>query len=164
MAVRLFNRRILKVYSENFTLSPKQLRGFGTTAKLEWKKVKFTAGNRSSVPADRGIYAFVVEDNRSQLPPHGYVMYVGITGDTGGHNLRKRYGDYLRDKVDEKRVGINFMLNNWGPSLYFHYAVLSDKRYRLAILEAQMNDALIPPYSFKDFSAEIRKAKKAFRL
>jgi hypothetical protein len=160
----LFGKRKLKLYSENFTLSPKQLRKFTTTAKLEWKKVRFTAGNLSAVPIDRGIYAFVVEHNSSQLPPHGYVMYVGITGDTSNHNLRRRYGNYLRDKRVDKRAGIHFLLNNWAASLYFHYAVVSDKRYSLASIESQMADALIPPFNTNDFSAEIRKAKRAFRL
>lgn len=152
----------LKIYAKDFTLSPKQLRTFSTTAKLDWKKVKFTPGNHKSVPVARGIYAFVVEHNVSQLPPHGYVMYVGITGDTGKHNLRRRYGNYLRDKLVDKRAGIHYMLNNWAASIYFHYAVVADKRYRLATLETNMTDALIPPYNSKDFSAEVRKAKKAF--
>jgi hypothetical protein len=152
----------LKPYRETFTLSPKQLRKFATTAKLDWAKVKFTAGNHSFVPLARGVYAFVVEHNISQLPPHGYVMYVGITGDSGKHNLRRRYGNYLRDKRIDKRAGIHYMLNNWAASMYFHYAVVSDKRYSLATLESQIADALIPPFNKQDFSAEIRKATKAF--
>lgn len=162
MLFKLFVNK-LKVFEKTFTLSPQQLRKFATTAKLDWKKVKFTPGNNRFIPPDRGIYAFVVEHNLSQLPPHGYVMYVGITGDTGSrHNLRRRYGNYLRDKRINKRAGVHYMLTNWASSLYFHYAVVSDKRYSLSRLETEMTDALIPPYNRQDFSAEIRKAKKAF--
>jgi hypothetical protein len=160
--LRFFVNTKLKIYGQDFILSPKQLRKFATTATLDWKKVKFTQTNQASVPLDRGIYAFVVEHNESQLPPHGYVMYVGITGNTSKHNLRKRYRDYLRDKKVNKRAGIHYMLNNWGASMFFHYAVISDKRYNLAAIEQSMSDALIPPYSTMDFSAEIREAKRAF--
>jgi hypothetical protein len=162
MSFKLFVNK-LKIFEKSFTLSPQQLRKFVTTAKVDWKKVKFTQGNNRFIPPARGIYAFVVEHNISQLPPHGYVMYVGITGDTGSsHNLRRRYGNYLRDRRVDKRPGVHYMLNNWAPSLYFHYAVIADKRYSLSRLETEMADALIPPFNTQDFSAEIRKAKKAF--
>ena len=157
-----FTNTKLKVYGQDFILAPKQLRKFSTKAVLNWQKVKFTDGNRVSIPQARGIYAFVVEHNGFQLPPHGYVMYVGITGKTIGRTLRKRYGEYLREKKVNKRAGVHYMLNNWAASMFFHYAVVTDKRYNLSNLEVAVSDAIIPPYSTNDFSAEIRQAKKAF--
>src|ERR1041385_8587129 len=105
----------LKRYQQNFVLAPTQLRKFSTKAVLNWQKVKFTQANRGSIPKNRGIYAFVVERNGFQLPPHGYVMYVGITGKTptSVRTLRSRYGEYLQEKRVNKRAGVHYMLNNW---------------------------------------------------
>jgi hypothetical protein len=153
----------LKSYGATFNLSPKLLLGFSTGVALDWKKVKFISANQSLVPRRRGIYAFVVERNGSSLPPHGYVMYVGISGDRSGYDLRKRYGDYLRYKRNLTRPVVHYMLNNWGPCLFFHYAVVSDKRVSLSRLEKSVSDALVPPFSTSDFSAKIRRGKKALR-
>lgn len=160
--VRLVDSKLV-VYGRTFVISPKQLRKFTTRAVLTWGKVKFTPSNRASIPTDRGIYAFVAEHNENQLPPHGYVMYVGISGDKSSHNLRRRYGDYLREKRIKKRAGIHYMLNKWGTCLYFHFAVVNDRRISLLNLEKAMSDALVPPFSQNDFSAEIREARRAFK-
>lgn len=151
-----------KPYQQNFFLIPKQLGGFSSRTSLDWQKVKFDASNRAAVPEGRGIYAFVVEHNDSELPPHGYVMYVGISGDRSEHNLRKRYGDYLREKKIQKRVRVHYMLNNWSGCLFFHYAVVSDKRVNLHKLEKGVSDALMPPFSTNDFSAKVRQSRRAF--
>jgi hypothetical protein len=159
--VRLVNSQ-MKPFMQMFVINPRQWRKFATTTKLSWNKVKFTAGNKASVPRSRGLYAFVAENNECQLPPHGYVMYVGIAGDTSTHTLRDRYGNYLRDKKVKKRAGIHYMLNNWGAGLYFHYALVADKRLSLHKLEKSISDTMMPPFSTNDFSVEIREAKKAF--
>lgn len=160
--VQLVNKE-LKRYGVQFTISPKQLRKFSASATLNWNKVKFTQKNNHLIPANRGIYAFVVEHNGSNLPYHGYIMYIGISGDSGNSNLRNRYRNYLDEMKKKKRSSIYYMLNNWGPCLFFHYAEVSDKRVSLHKLEMSMSDALIPPYSTNDFSAEIREGKRAFR-
>lgn len=152
----------LKVFERHFVISPKQLKKFSTVASLVWKKVEFTPANKATIPKSRGIYAFVVEHNDLGLPPHGYVMYVGISGDTSKRTLQIRYGDYLQDKIRNKRASIHFMLNKWDECLFFHYAEVKDKRIKLSKLEQDMSDALFPPFSKKDFSAEIRQVKKAF--
>ena|ERR1700733_5146370 len=159
--IKLINQD-LKPYGQLFVISPKQLKGFSTALTLDWKKVRFAESNRQLVPSARGIYAFIVELNEGGLPPHGYVMYVGISGETGGHNLRKRYGDYLGYRETAKRAGVHYMLRNWDSVLFFHYAEVQDRRVSLRKLEREISDALVPPFSTNDFSAEIRKAKKAF--
>lgn len=152
----------LLVFGRQFVISPKQLKKFSTVASLVWEKVEFTSANKASIPKTRGIYAFVVEHNDFGLPPHGYVLYVGISGDTSKRTLQIRYGDYLRDKRINKRANIHYMLNKWDECLFFHYAAIVDKRIKLSKLEKDMSDALQPPFSKKDFSAEIRQARKAF--
>lgn len=152
----------LIAFGRQFVISPKQLKKFSTLASLVWKKVEFTSANKASIPKSRGVYAFVVEHNDHGLPPHGYVMYVGISGDTSKRTLQVRYGDYLQDKIRDKRANIHYLLNKWDECLFFHYAEVKDRRVKLSKIEKDMSDALLPPFSKKDFSAKIRKIKKAF--
>jgi hypothetical protein len=153
----------LKAFSVDFVINPKHLHKFSTAAKLNWKKVRFISQNKPLIPKERGIYAFILEHNDSPLPPHGYVMYIGISGDKSQHTLRDRFGNYLRDKIVNKRPSIHYLLNNWEKCLFFHYAVVLDKRVSLSKLEKNMSDALVPPFSTNDFSGEIRQARKALR-
>jgi hypothetical protein len=153
----------LKKYETRFVLNPAQIRGFAAKYNLDWKKIEFNQANQLYVPRCRGVYAFVVEHNHSDFPPHGYIMYIGETGQDGNYNLYKRYGDYLKDKRVPKRPGIHYMLIRWEPCLYFHYAAVKDKRVNLKKLEKSLNDAFIPPFSTNDFSAEIRRGKRAWR-
>jgi hypothetical protein len=152
----------LKAFSVNFVINPKHLDIFSTDAKLSWKKVRFSSRNKALIPKERGIYAFILEHNEATLPPHGYVMYIGISGDKSQHTIRDRFGNYLREKKINKRPSITYMLNNWEKCLFFHYAVVTDKRISLSKLEKNMSDAFVPPFSTNDFSAEIRQARKAF--
>jgi len=151
-----------KRYAKEFILNPIQMRSFTNKCSLDWKKVEFNQANKSLIPQCRGVYAFVFEHNHSNFPPHGYIMYIGETGQDSNHNLQKRYGDYLRDKQREKRAKLHYMLNNWEQCLYFHYASVKDKKINLKKLEQNLNDAFIPPFSTNDFSATIRKGKRAF--
>ena len=151
-----------KAYKLPFVINPKQLEKFSTTANLNWEKVEFSPKNKKQIPKERGIYAFILEHNKmSKLPSHGYVLYIGISGDNSKHTLNARYADYIRDKKEKKRPSIHYMLNNWQKFLFFHYASVTDKRINLKKLEADMSDALMPPFSKQDFSGEIRDITKA---
>lgn len=158
-----FVNKEFKNYGQSFVLNPAQMKGFTTRCKLDWKKVAFNKINKSLIPQERGVYAFIVEYNIIGVPPHGYIMYIGETGQDSLHNLQKRYADYLKDKQKPlKRLSLHYMLNNWEECLHFHYAVVKDKRVNLKKLEKNLNDAFIPPYNINDFSAEIRKGKQAW--
>lgn len=161
------NLRQLKDFQQHVILSPKQWRGFAPPEPLAWESVKFAAQNRNDVPEQRGIYAFIVQFQDHDvvppaLPPHGYVMYGGITGATADRTLRDRYGDYLRDQRRPKRWSIHSMLNKWSDDLYFHYAAVGAD-YDLSQLETALNDAIIPPYVTNDFSAEVRALVRVLR-
>jgi hypothetical protein len=148
----------------DFLLSPRIWRRFATSAKLDWDYVQFTKGNRAEIPTSRGVYVFIVECCESQFPPHGYIMYVGITGNTKrGRNLRARYSEYLRGVKQEKRERVRWMLNKFRKELYFHFAVISDHRRSLTRLETALLDALHPPCNRKDFSGGQIKTARAFR-
>lgn len=157
----------LKKFQQNVILMPAQWRSFVPATPLDWCKVLFNDGNKEHVPEQRGIYAFVVQfqDHSAlpiALPPHGYVMYAGITGATADRTLRDRYGDYLRDQRRAKRLPIWLMLNKWKDDMYFYYAPVAAE-FDLATAEIALNDAIIPPYVTNDFSAEIRDLVRVLR-
>jgi hypothetical protein len=162
------NLKDLKNYQQHVLLAPDRWRRFAPAAPLHWSNVKFEAGNRGAVPENRGIYAFVVQfQDHGQLPiplpPHGYVMYAGVTGEVAaGRTLRDRYGDYLREQRRSKRRSIWLMLNKWKEDIYFHYAPV-DAAFDLGAAEEALNDAMIPPYVTQDFSAEVRELVRALK-
>jgi len=77
-----------KKYAKTFSLHPASWRAFKAKKALIWKKVKFVAGNQSSIPATLGVYAFLVRGDNDSLTPHGFVMYIGEAGQ--GKNNRTR--------------------------------------------------------------------------
>ena len=55
-------------------------------------------------------------------------------------------------------------LNKWDGCLFFHFAPVDAKQADLAEIEQRLNDAMMPPYSRCDFSAEIRKRKRIWEV
>ena len=147
-------------YTQRFVIYPEQLMSLSLPTSLNWKSIKFNNENKKDVSDKRGVYAFVIQHKDNNLPNHGYITYVGITGnESSSRNLRKRYGDYLREQRRPKRRSIHMMLNKWKDCLYFNYAELEDDSVDLSFIEDRLNDAIIPPYSTNDFTADVRQAK-----
>lgn len=149
--------------SHEFFLDLNQWRKFNTMHKLAWSKEKFNKPSQKKVPQERGIYVFTVELSSGLLPPHGYIMYAGITGDTSDNrDLRLRFGDYLRQLTNEDgRPAVFYMLKNWSRDLFFNFVSLPDKTIDLAILEQSLLQAIIPPINIRDLGAEITAVQKA---
>lgn len=152
---------ILKAHELSFKLVPAHLTGFSSKVTLGWEAVRFVPANANAVPNRKGVYAFVVEEPGKGLPPHGYVMYVGKAGD-GAHSLRKRFQNYLQDQKRPRRPNIYHLLNRWRGVLSFYYAEIENATIQLTEVETALNDALVPPFNKKDFSATFRRAINAF--
>ncbi len=149
--------------SHEFFLNLNRWRRFNSVHALAWSKEKFNKSSKGKIPQERGLYIFTVELSTGLLPPHGYIMYAGITGDTSDNrDLRVRYGDYLRqlDKEDG-RPAVYYMLKNWSKDLFFNYVALPDKKVDLAALEQSLLQAVIPPVNIRDLGAEVTAVKKA---
>jgi hypothetical protein len=147
-------------YTQRFVLWPKQFKSLSVSISLDWKKVRFSPSNTAAVEEKPGIYAFAVQHADPALPPNGYITYIGQTGGKAAHRtLRDRFGDYLREKERPKRPHVHHMLNKWDDYLVFYFAAVDTSQTDLELLEDQLNDALIPPYSKGDYSADIRKRK-----
>ena len=154
----------IKKDRRDFYLSPTRWRRSKVTFPLVWNEVKFEAANANSIPEQSGVYAFVVRHENNHFPPHGYVMYIGITGDVGPtRTLRVRYRDYLNEKKRDKRPRVNYMLNKYENDLYFCFVPLDRNVVDLGKLELDLNDCILPPVVVKDFTAEIRALVGALR-
>ncbi len=126
----------IKMDKQAFLLSPRRWRTSRVQIPLAWTTVKFEEANRQYVPAIRGVYAFIVQHANGHFPPHGYIMYIGITGDVGeDRTLHDRYYDYLREKKRQKRAKVAYMLNKYADDLYFCYATITDPAFDLGKLE-----------------------------
>ena len=102
--------------------------------------------------------------NSEVLPPHGYILYIGIAGRNSERSLRERYKDYLYPKKVIKRGGIQRVMN-WRSVLQFVFAPVDDTvtTEDLQRLERQLNTALIPPFSEQDMDAGVRAKRRAWR-
>ena len=69
-------------YTVPVTLSPeKMMANEHAIEALAWDSISYGDEELEKVPADkRGIYAFAICRNNDVLPPHGYVLYIGIAG------------------------------------------------------------------------------------
>ncbi|MBK5946455.1 hypothetical protein CCR83_08430 [Rhodobacter veldkampii DSM 11550] len=150
-----------------FTLTPDRLRAeeYGIAA-LNWSSIPYGEAGIENVPDDRrGIYAFVVCRENGVLPPHHYVMYIGIAGRRSERALRDRYRDYLNEKKVVKRPRIARMIGTWHSVLCFYFAAVDNEvtSEQLENLEKALNNALMPPCSEGDLEAELKQKRRAFR-
>jgi len=153
----------LRKYRKTFILSPEQWQLLNIP-RLAWRNVKFSRENKVNIPQVRGIYLFMIKNETNLLPPHGYIAYVGLTGDDRERTLNDRYGDYLRDQSRPKRIHIYELLNRWRNDIYFYFAEIPDRAVSLSEIETNLLDSLIPPYNRKDFTGEFgRIVEEAFR-
>lgn len=160
------NEEIAK-YTVPVTLSPeKMMVNEHAIETLTWESISYGGEELERVPADkRGIYAFAVCRHSDVLPPHGYVLYIGIAGRDSERTLRDRYKDYLNTRKVKKRARIARMIGTWHPVLRFYFAPIDDdvSSNDLQALEKQLNTALIPPFSEGDLDADTKQKRRAFR-
>ena len=133
---------------------------------LEWKSIRFGTEQVQDVPKnERGVYAFIVAHSQDFLPPHGYVMYIGIAGKNSNRPLRDRYRDYLNPTNVLARPRIARMISRWRHVLRFHFAAVGNdvSTEQLQAFETRMNTAFLPPCSKGDIEADTKKKRAAFQ-
>lgn len=146
-----------------FIVSPSEFHRADVVPRLAWKSVKFGAAAKGSIPEEPGLYAFVVRIPFDGLPPHGWVMYIGQTGDgTSSATLRSRFGQYLRDKRVCKRAMVFLMLNLWDGHLEFFFTPLPSRKAELEALETQLLGAFRPPFTDRTYPAAYMSPRHAF--
>ena len=132
---------------------------------LAWQSIPYGRDEIDKVPNDkRGIYAFAINHPSRVLPPHGYVLYIGIAGRDSDRSLRQRYREYLSESKVCKRERIARMIGCWRSILRFFFAPVEESvtSEDLKTLERTLNTALLPPFSINDTDAETRQRMRAF--
>ena len=155
----------LKLHQKTFNLVPKFLEHDSRDIDLlEWEEVKFSNDYKDDIPDERGLYAFTIHSSKTGLPMHGYIMYIGISGDNSSATLKKRFYNYLNDQqsITLKRPKVREMLIRWKKVLYFQFTVVPDLSTDLHDLEQRLNDTFQSPCVTNDFTAEVRSARRAF--
>ena len=154
-------------YTVSFILNADRiLAGDQGIGALVWDSIRYGTAELDRVPNDkRGVYAFVVCQPSDVLPPHGYILYIGIAGKDSNRPLRQRYRDYLNAKKVIKRDRIARMIGTWNEVLRFYFAPVDDdfSSDQLRLLERQLNTALLPPFSEGDLEADTKRKRRAFR-
>ena len=146
----------------SFFLDMKSWKKFKTRSALDWQKTRFGDASHPSVPRERGIYAFTLELAPAKLPAHGYILYVGITGDDSDANLYKRFGQYLLSlKNEDGRPAVVYMMKNWSDHLFFNFVSIPNKSINLAKIERAFINSIMPPVNKRDLEAKIGAAKAA---
>lgn len=160
------NREIASFELRDVILNPDNLmKDSFIVQHLDWCGIKFGWQDIEKVPDDkRGVYGFAIRAASEVLPPHGYILYIGIAGRNSDRPLRERYKDYLYPKGVIKRGGIKRVMN-WRHVLQFIFAPVDDDvtTEDLQLLERQLNTALIPPFSEQDMDADVREKRRAWR-
>lgn len=147
-------------YRVSFILHSDRWKSFRPRENLRWKSLKFTEHNLSKIPEVKGIYCFVFKENTSNIPTHGYILYVGIVH-KGARNFRKRYREYLDEQRLLKRPKVSRMLSKFSGGLYFYYAEVDVNAVNLEELELQLASAVLPPAVTKDFTPVVRQIVSA---
>ncbi len=143
----------------HFCPRPSQWAAFAARRTLVWTHIPFDAAHRGTVPAEPGVYCFMVGLPPATLPPVGYPLYVGKTD----RQLRVRFREYLREKDDPGgRIRIRKLLTVFQGELFFSCAPFVGTKQERKAVEAELHDALMPPYSDIGFSAEVRERRQAF--
>jgi hypothetical protein len=138
---------------------PKRWQDFAGKHQLAWHSCPFKRNGSAAVPAEPGFYCFVVANAAPNLPAVFFPLYAGET-----ENLQRRYGDYIREKSSPKgRVQVRKFLNVFSGEVAFAFAPYASDTATRRSVEKELNDALMPPYSQKDFSAEVKRKKAAWQ-
>lgn len=149
--------------AHDFFLDFGSWKAFKSKHKLEWKRVPFKPESKALIPPLRGIYVFTALVSDDQLPIHGYLLYVGITGDgESKSNLQIRYGQYVRNLENEDgRPAVYYMMDNWRDDLMFNFVPLPDVAVDLEEMEADFINAIMPPINKRDFEATKAAVRQA---
>ena len=153
-------------YSFQVTISPERLQNTDFIVdELQWDSINYGDAEIERVPDDkRGVYAFAIAHENQVLPPHGYILYIGIAGRRSRRSIRARYRDYLNEKKILERARIARMIGHWSHVLRFYFAPVNDdlSSEDLEKIETQLNTALLPPFSEGDVEADVKKKRRAF--
>lgn len=138
---------------------PRRWLNFSNAHQLDWQFTPFRRGGAAALPSAPGFYCFVLVNGWANLPAVFYPLYAGETLD-----LRTRYRNYLTEKNSRNgRFHVKKFLKVFSGETQFCFAPYNADKDELRQIEKKLNDALMPPYSRRDFTAEVRAGKEAWQ-
>lgn len=139
---------------------PERWREFCGNYDLEWAYTPFDVDHVDEVGGSPGVYCFHVGHDFDRLPPFGLSLYGGITK----RSLRTRCREYVLERDAENgRFWVRKFLNVFDGELTFAWSEVDLELVNIDQLERDFNDAMMPPYSRRDFSADVRAGRNAWQ-
>lgn len=125
--------------------------------RLNWKSIKFNRKNLTRLPAEKGIYCFVVIPRYPNFFQSKYLFYVGQTT----RALNERFGEYLNDQdgKGKPRPKIFEMLSLYKDCLYFYYSTISSD-LQIDEVEQKLLNSFVPHINTDIPVAKIKKELK----
>ncbi len=149
----------LKIHIRKFLLYPKYWKDNNNhyNYNLKWKSIKFNRRNLKRLPAEKGIYCFVVVPTYPNLFQIKYLFYVGKTVRT----LKERFQEYLNDQDGNRkpRPKIYEMLTLYKDCLYFYYSTISSN-LQIDEVEKKLLNSFVPHINTDIPSAKIKPELK----
>ena len=141
-------------------LFPGRWRFFCDQYDLDWQYTPFQRKRVATISNAPGVYCFHVGHGLHCLPPLGLSLYGGITK----VSLRRRCLKYFSEKhAAQGRFWVRKFLQVFEEELTLGWSEVDTTTVDLNALEKDFNDAMMPPYSVKDFSADVRKGRNAWQ-
>lgn len=123
---------------------------------LSWTYTPFKRGHAKNIADRPGLYCFHIGHGLRCLPAWGLSLYGGSTK----RSLRARCRKYFQEQhAAWGRRHVRFFLTVFEGDLTFAWAEVDPTTLDLYSLEKEFNDAMMPHYSVKDFSADVRAGK-----
>ena len=139
--------------------NPGRWREFCERYTLGWTYTPFDEDHLAEVGDGPGVYCFHLGHRLSCLPAWGLSLY----GGKSEGSLRARCRRYFRERDNPHgRPAVRRFLNVFAGELTFAWAAVDCSAVDLGDLEKDFNDAMMPPYSKRDFSARVRAERGAW--
>ncbi len=124
-----------------------------------WQSVTFPPPKRSDIPAEPGVYAFVVKSDLFDFPFAAGLFYVGKAT-----CLYDRVGAYIGEQnrriAESNRPQVWRMINQWRGHLLYLYTITADVAAAES-LEEKMLSAFRPHFN-RRFEATVSRTMRAF--
>ena len=162
MAQPLFleNQADLELRTIRLALYPTRWRLFCAQYSPNWQRTPFERKEVSKISNRPGVYCFHVGHHLACLPHLGVSLYGGISEDS----LRTRCMKYFSEKnAKDGRPGVRKFLHVFEHELTLIWSEIDLTTVDIKQLERDFNDAMMPPYSRRDFSADVRDARSAWQ-
>ena len=138
---------------------PSRWRDFCDQYSLAWNYTPFERKQVAKISEEPGVYCFHIGHNLNCLPPIGLSLYGGITT----RSLRARCLNYFWEKdAVQGRFWVRKFLQVFEGELVLGWSEVDSTAVNLNILEESFNDAMMPHYSVRDFSADVRAGRNAW--